>query len=241
MDPPNPEVIIRFGVFELDPRSGELRRHGLKVRLPPQSFQILRLLLTRPGEVVTRDELRQALWTSDTFVDFDLGLNSAIRKLREALDDSAEHPRFVETLPRRGYRFIAPVEPPAVEHAKEEADAAPQPITTAPAPVNRWPGFRSRTGWMAAGLLLAIVASGVIYLWGGFSALRAGSAAAPIRSLAVLPFENLTGDDTQGYFVDGVTEALTTHLAQVDGLDVLSRTSARRFKQPNKRTRGDRR
>ena len=100
---------LRFGVFELDTQSGELRRHGLKVRLPDQSFQILKTLLSRPGEVVTRDELRHVLWTSETFVDFEVGLNSAVRKLREALDDSAENPRFVETLPRRGYRFVAPV------------------------------------------------------------------------------------------------------------------------------------
>ena len=112
MEPHSPlSSVERFGVFELDLSSGELRRHGQKIRLPHQSFQILRLLLTRPGEVFTRDELRHALWASDTFVDFDLGLNSAIRKLREALDDSAENPRFIETLPRRGYRFIAPVGP----------------------------------------------------------------------------------------------------------------------------------
>jgi DNA-binding winged helix-turn-helix (wHTH) protein len=116
---PSPASSVhRFGVFELDADSGELRRHGLKIRLPEQSFQILKLLLSRPGEVVTRDELQQVLWTSDTFVDFEAGLNSAVRKLRDALDDSAENARFVETLPRRGYRFIAsvssPVEEPAV-------------------------------------------------------------------------------------------------------------------------------
>ena len=94
--------VLRFGIFELDTQSGELRRHGQKIRLPDQSFQILRLLLDRSGEVVTREELRKHLWTSETFVDFDVGLNSAIRKLREALDDSADNPRFVETLPRRG-------------------------------------------------------------------------------------------------------------------------------------------
>ena len=106
---PTPAHVVRFGVFELDTQSGELRRHGLKIRLPDQSFQILKVLLRRPGEVVTRDELRHVLWTSDTFVDFEVGLNSAVRKLREALDDSAENPRFVETLPRRGYRFVGSV------------------------------------------------------------------------------------------------------------------------------------
>ena len=110
MHSPTPDArVFRFGVFELDVRSGELRRHGLKIRLPDQSFQILRALLLRPGELVTRDELRQLLWTADTFVDFEVGLNSAVRKLREALDDSADNPRFVETVPRHGYRFVAPV------------------------------------------------------------------------------------------------------------------------------------
>ena len=113
---PSPASSVhRFGVFELDSDSGELRRHGLKIRLPEQSFQILKLLLSRPGEVVTRDELKQVLWTSDTFVDFEAGLNSAVRKLRDALDDSAENSRFVETLPRRGYRFIASVSSPVAE------------------------------------------------------------------------------------------------------------------------------
>ena len=107
MNSPTPDAhVFRFGVFELDVRSGELRRHGLKIRLPDQSFQILRALLLRPGELVTRDELRQLLWTADTFVDFEVGLNSAVRKLREALDDSADNPRFVETVPRHGYRFV---------------------------------------------------------------------------------------------------------------------------------------
>ena len=100
-----PAHVFRFGVFELDTTSGELRRHGLKIRLPDQCFQILKVLLSRPGEVVTRDELRHVLWAADTFVDFEVGLNSAVRKLREALDDSAENPRFVETLPRRGNRL----------------------------------------------------------------------------------------------------------------------------------------
>ena len=100
---------VHFGTFDLDLQSGELRKHGLKIRLPNQSFQILVRLLERPGEVVSREELRQALWSDDTFVDFEVGLSSAVRKLRDALGDSAENARFVETLPRRGYRFIAPV------------------------------------------------------------------------------------------------------------------------------------
>src|SRR6187401_1753798 len=110
MKPRTPDAhVFRFGGFELDARLGELRRHGLKIRLPEQSFQVLQALLMRPGELVTRDELRQLLWTTDTFVDVEVGLNSAVRKLREALNDSADSPRFVETVPRHGYRFVAPV------------------------------------------------------------------------------------------------------------------------------------
>src|SRR5215475_6957563 len=101
--------VIRFGIFEVDLRAGELRRNGSRVRLQEQPFQILVALLDRPGEVVTRDELQKRLWPADTFVDFDHSLNAAIRRLREALGDSAENPRFVETVARRGYRFIGPV------------------------------------------------------------------------------------------------------------------------------------
>src|SRR5262249_14611257 len=102
--------LIRFGVFEVDLRAGELRRNGVKIKLQEQPFQILAVLLERPGEIVTREELQQKLWSNDTFVDFDNSLNKAINKIREAVGDSADNPRFVETMARRGYRFIAPVE-----------------------------------------------------------------------------------------------------------------------------------
>src|SRR6266478_1285869 len=102
--------VLRFGVFEVDLRTGELRRQGLRLKLPSQSFQVLKLLLEHPGDLVSREELREKLWPADTFVDFDHGLNAAVNRLREALGDSADSPRFVETLPRRGYRFIVPVE-----------------------------------------------------------------------------------------------------------------------------------
>src|SRR5207244_6147673 len=108
--------VIRFGPFEADLHAGELRRHGLRIKLQEQPFQILAMLLERPGNVVTREELQKKLWPWDTFVDFDHGLGSAINKLREALGDSADNPRFIETLPRRGYRFIAPVEEGSREH-----------------------------------------------------------------------------------------------------------------------------
>ena len=100
--------LVRFGAFEADLRTCELRKHGLRIKLQDQPFQVLALLLQRPGEMVSREELRQNLWSEDTFVDFDVGLNNAIKRLREALCDPAEHPRYVETLPRRGYRFYRP-------------------------------------------------------------------------------------------------------------------------------------
>jgi TolB-like protein/DNA-binding winged helix-turn-helix (wHTH) protein/Flp pilus assembly protein TadD len=215
--------VFRFSVFELDIQSGELRRHGLKVRLPDQSFQILKTLIERPGEVVTRDELRRVLWTAETFVDFEVGLNSAVRKLREALDDSAENARFVETLPRRGYRFIASVTAVAPRMPSLAEPAAPELVTSAARfPISRW----------AAGALLAIalVASAAVYQRGQLVDRRARPADEPIRSLVVLPFVNLTGEAERDYFVDAVTDAVTGHLAQVDGLDVISRTSAQQYK-----------
>ena len=110
MEATAPTRRTRFGAFEVDLRSGEVYKHGIRLKLQDQPFQVLALLLERPGDVVTREELRQKLWPGDTFVDFDTGLNSAIKKLRDVLSDSAEEPRYIETLPRRGYRFIAQVD-----------------------------------------------------------------------------------------------------------------------------------
>src|SRR5262249_41590420 len=130
-----PSGVICFGVFEVDLRAGELRKSGLKVRLRGQAFQVLAMLLERPGEVVTREELQQRLWPEGTFVDFDHGLNTAINKIREVLGDSAENPRFVETLARRGYRFIAPVEEvgrtvPPNAHPEASVSAKPESSVT---------------------------------------------------------------------------------------------------------------
>jgi TolB-like protein/DNA-binding winged helix-turn-helix (wHTH) protein/Tfp pilus assembly protein PilF len=213
----------RFAGFEFDPAAGELHQDGVKVRLQAQPFQILRLLLERPGEVVTREEVRQALWPGDTFVDFDVGLNSAIKRLRDALGDSAENPRFVETLPRRGYRFIAALEtPPPAPAAAEEP---PRPLRPPASRLRSWPG--------AAALAALAVAAGLIATSRGPRA-RGPLASEPIRSLAVLPFENLTGDPEQDYFVDGMTDAVTTDLAQVRALRVISRTSVTQYKRASK-------
>ena len=142
---------FRFGTFELDARTGELHRRGLKVRLRGRPIEILVVLIERRGELVTRDELRGRLWSADTFVDFDHGLNSAMNKLREGLGDTAENPRFIETVPRRGYRFIAPVETiaaaprqapspapasaPGVAHSEGAPPSAAATLATPPAPV----------------------------------------------------------------------------------------------------------
>ena len=143
------QVIRRFGVFELDLKAGELRRHGHKIKLQEQPFQVLSQLLEKPGEVITREELRNRLWPADTFVDFDHSLNAAIRRLRDALGDSADNPTFVETVARRGYRFLAPVSLGAVNgNGIQAAVAAPVAL-----PVSR----RSRRWWILASLSVLIL------------------------------------------------------------------------------------
>jgi TolB-like protein/DNA-binding winged helix-turn-helix (wHTH) protein/Flp pilus assembly protein TadD len=216
--------VIRFGAFELDVQSGELRKQGLKTRLPHQSFQVLLLLLAHPGDVVTREQLRQELWPADTFVDFDMGVSSAVKKLRDALGDTADSPRFVETLPRRGYRFIAAVEPEPIPASPPVE--IPDPVSAPVRPRRRFP--RLMAGAMAAVVVAAGFAlSGMAHSWRRPSPPQ-------IRSLAVLPFQNLTGDHDQDYFVDGMTEALTTDLAQIAALKVISRTSAMQYKGAGK-------
>jgi len=234
METPPSRPTYRFGEFEFDPASGELHKDGAKVRLQEQPFQILTLLLKRPGEVVTREEVRQALWPGDTFVDFDVGLNSAIKRLRDALNDSADSPRFVETLPRRGYRFVAALEtspvppPPALE----------APPRTAPPPVEgearaRRAGVRLGS-WGAAAAVAVLVLMATLAATGRWPHPRGQLASVPIRSLAVLPFENLSGDAEQDYFADGMTDSLITSLAQVHALRVISRTSVMQYRRANK-------
>lgn len=154
--------IIRFGVFELDLRSAELRKQGMRIRLPGQSFRVLEALLQRPGELVSREELQQKLWAAASFGDFEHGLNAAVNRMREALGDSAENPRFVETVPRRGYRFIAAVEPWAANgHRAVAASSAHSPATISEPAAGESPGAKGRTGWLLASL-------GVVLLGGAF-------------------------------------------------------------------------
>jgi TolB-like protein/DNA-binding winged helix-turn-helix (wHTH) protein/Tfp pilus assembly protein PilF len=229
----------RFGPFEVDFRAGELHKNGRKIRLQDQPLQVLALLLEQPGEVVTREELQQKLWPMDTFVDFDHGLNNAINKLRDALNDSAEAPRFIETLPRRGYRFVAGVDKqesaalPAhfVNHSQssESLEAvALKTVDEVVVPVLRPYWFR-RFRLALAGLGLLVV------LFVGFRFFRhrrlsVTGVSAHIHSIAVLPLENLSGDPAQEYFADGITDELTTDLAQIGSLRIVSRTSAMIYK-----------
>jgi TolB-like protein/DNA-binding winged helix-turn-helix (wHTH) protein/Tfp pilus assembly protein PilF len=228
INPAKPGEFVRFGVFQVDSSSGELRKNGIKIRLPDQSFQILLMLTESPGKVVTREELRNKLWPADTFVDFDNGLNSAILRLRNALGDSAEHPRYIETLPRRGYRFLGSVEP---EESAVVVGAPPSEQAASRAT----PGIR-RSLWVvsaAAGLALAVSLAWTVATHRAHSGTAAASAA--IHSIAVLPLENLTGDPSQEYFADGMTDALITDLAQVQALRVTSRTSTMQYKGSKKR------
>lgn len=284
--------IVRFGPFEADLHTRELRKHGLKLKVQEQPFQVLAMLLARPGELVTREEIRSRLWPQDTFVDFDHALNAAVRRLRDALNENAESPRFVETLPRRGYRFIAPVvklsieesvqpetgilrnptvairgapetgaspsekvaEQTVVDH-REETDSAR--VNTAADPASRAepetsPMVVSRTlrpstpnplqlvSQDAEGarpprgvnMLLAAIAllTLIIAAFLAYQIESKRSTQPAIRSLAVLPLQNLSGDPTQQYLVDGMTEELIGRLSGIDHLRVISRTSVMRFK-----------
>jgi TolB-like protein len=203
---------LSFDVYEADLHSGELRKNGKRVRLQAQPFQLLVMLLDRPGQLVTREEICQKLWSTDTFVDFDRSLGTAVNKIREVLNDSASEPRFVETLPRRGYRFIGPVRLVA-ETLQESSPPSSQPqahrerLRTSSLGRVVWAGA-------AAVLLVSAVAAGFL--------LRPH----PVRSIAVLPLENLSTEPNQQFFADGVTDELTTNLAQIGSLRVSSHTSA---------------
>jgi len=207
--------IVRFGVFEVDLRGGELRQQGVRIKLQEKPFQVLARLLEHPGEVVTREELRERLWPGDTFVDFDHSLNIAIAKLREALGDSADAPHFVETLPRRGYRFIYPVEKPGA------------PTQT--------PRYWPRGLWIAA-LVLVALALGLVSsnVSGLRDRLLGRPAPGEITSIAVLPLANLSGDTEEDYFSDGMTDALITELGQISALRVISRQSVMQYKGTHK-------
>jgi TolB-like protein/DNA-binding winged helix-turn-helix (wHTH) protein/Flp pilus assembly protein TadD len=218
--------VLRFDNFELDVRAGELRKHGRRLRLQGQPLQVLAALLDRPGDVVTREELRSQIWTADTFVDFDHSLHNAIARLREVLGDSAETPRFIETLPRRGYRFIARVD--AVEAPVPSGSAkSAQPVEGAAQPRIT----RSHALLLTTALSLLAIS---IAVWFARTSSAPTSAAPRLDSIAVLPLANLSGDPSEEFFADGMTDQLITDLAQVGSLRVISRTSVLQYKGTKK-------
>jgi TolB-like protein/DNA-binding winged helix-turn-helix (wHTH) protein/Flp pilus assembly protein TadD len=228
---------VRFGIFEVDLRAGELRKHGLRVRLQEQPFKVLAMLLERSGEVVTREELQKKLWPADTFVDFDHGLNKVINKIREALSDSAENPRFVETVARRGYRFLAEVKvadstpvhnPDLATQQRPTGETGDRPgLLGEPA---RPKHLLSSLAWKTSGCVLLLLAAAVA-TW----QLHTRNRPSPvIRSLAVLPLESLSSDASQDYFADGMTDELISNLGQISALRVISRTSVMAYKHASK-------
>ncbi|MGD0271671.1 MAG: tetratricopeptide repeat protein [Candidatus Sulfotelmatobacter sp.] len=242
MEPLKPNSVVRFGTFEVSLQSGEVRKSGMKIRVQQQPLKLLEILLERPGEVINREELRSRVWPDESFGDFDQALNIAIGKLRGALGDSAENPRFIETLPKRGYRFIADV---SVVDA-EVRPKRPEPIDGGLHGPERKTGlgdeFQS-TGLAVAPehklrltprviIALALILSLLILAIWLFR--PSGSGPTRIRSLAVLPLENLSGDASQNYFADGMTDELITDLAQISALRVISRTSVMAYKGARK-------
>ena len=225
-----------FGVFEVDLRAGELRKRGLRVRLQQQPFQVLAMLLEHAGQIVGREELQKKLWPADTFVDFDHGLNKAINKIREALGDSSESPRFVETVARRGYRFLADVRVAdaasvrspdvAIEPYRAADDRDRQDLSGTLAKHSRL--LPPRAWKISTVVLLALLAS--LAAW-RYSRNRPSPV---IRSLAVLPLESLSSDASQDYFADGMTDELISDLGQISALRVISRTSVMAYKHTRK-------
>jgi TolB-like protein/DNA-binding winged helix-turn-helix (wHTH) protein len=207
--------IVRFGSFEADLCVGELRRNGIRLKLQSQPFRVLALLLQRPGQILTREELQRELWASGTFVDYEQGLATAVNKVRDALGDSSANPRFIETVPRQGYRFIA-----SVTTVLRESPGLPLPV--------RSPGGsrRIRIYVIAA---VAALASLVLVGW-----LLHKPYTRHIESLAVLPLDNLSGDPAQEYFADGMTDELIADLGKISQVRVISSSSATRYKGTKK-------
>ena len=267
---PTSNRLLRFGVFELRPATQELYKGAIRIKVRPQAFHVLEMLAENSGEVVSRDQLRQRLWPEQPYVDFEHGLNTAVKELRGVLNDSAAEPRFIETLPRIGYRLIVPatveegsgrhpalpdsgrvaVAAPAAERGSSQttgrsaSGAAPAVAATGetsaaamtsatPAIAVRKPNLKLR--WIAGAVAAAIIAASAYVAWHKSSSARQAAsapAAPPKQMLAVLPFENLTGDPTQDYFSDGLTEEMIGQLGQLDPqhLGVIGRNSVMRYK-----------
>jgi TolB-like protein/DNA-binding winged helix-turn-helix (wHTH) protein len=230
-----------FGPYAVDLRSGELRKHGIRLKMGGQPFEILVALLAHPGEMVTREELRTRLWADDTFVEFDHGLNSAVQRLRDCLSDTAEKPLWIETIPRRGYRFIGQVEWPdgagpspldgvaAASRGEVVLDQVGEVTVGEHLPVHE---LSRAKGFRIAAISIVVVAALLAWPLIRFGSHWKPAAGDPlaIRSIAVLPLENLSGSSAQEYLADGMTDELITQLARTKGPRVISRTSVMQYK-----------
>jgi TolB-like protein/DNA-binding winged helix-turn-helix (wHTH) protein/Tfp pilus assembly protein PilF len=250
MEPLRHTSVVRFGTYEVSLQSGEVRKAGVRIKVQQQPMKLLGMLLERPGEVVTREELRRRVWADESFGDFDQAVNIAIAKLRSALGDSAENPRYIETLPKRGYRFIAVVsvldadaqtkrpelgagnlpgtEPGANTgtEARTEFGHQLQSAGLTVAPKRRW--------WLTRRVLVALTLVLSLAIFAVWLFRSRGRAPTGIRSLAVLPLVNFSGDASQDYFADGMTDELIADLGQISALRVISRTSAMVYKGARK-------
>lgn len=238
-------AVIRFGPYETDVRTGELRKHGMRIKLQEQPFQILLMLLEKPGELVTREEILHRLWPGDTFVDFEHGVNTAIRRLREALNDEADNPRWVETLPRRGYRFIgqvdrahadSPQRPTVVGLTEMMSQAGgirgwPQAPPAELSPVEHpHPSPTPRERVRQALLSRRALVIAVLLVIAAFAAWRLWPKPQKIDSIAVLPFANESKDPDLDYLTEGIAETIIGNLAEIPSLRVTSRNSAFSYK-----------
>ena len=225
-------IIIRFEGYELDQSAGELRKAGFSLKLQPQPYKILAFLATHPGQLVTRHELREHVWPGDTFVDFDLAINQAIKQIRAVLMDDADQPRIIATLPKRGYRFIAKTEPATPEIETERLSSDLHESSPATAGAVGGPGRHRlrRRRWLALGAAALLIATLVAY--------RLATKSRPTTNIriVVLPFQNLTGDPNQEFLADGMTEEMISQLGAMDPnlLGVIARTSAVKYKNSGK-------
>ncbi|HTB91241.1 MAG TPA: winged helix-turn-helix domain-containing protein [Candidatus Sulfotelmatobacter sp.] len=235
----NPHPVYSFGPFRVDFESCEIQKHGIRLHVQSQPVRVLWFLVERPGQLVTRQELAEKLWPGNPAQEVDDSLNSTVKKLREALGDDAGKPLYIETIPRRGYRFIAPIQLEAPEKPSgQNLAAADEPSwLTEQTAVHATFILAEPLGWRryrksgAIGLLTVIVIVGFLSVT---AFLKRAGADAQIHSIAVLPFENLSGDSSQDYFAEGLTDAVTTDLAQIAAVKVISRSSANHYRKDYK-------
>src|ERR1051325_7692383 len=236
----NPHPLCTFGPFRVDFETCEIHKHGIRLHVQSQPVRILCFLVERQGQLVTRQELQERLWPGQSTEEVDDNLNSTVKKLREALGDDAGKPLYIETIPRRGYRFIAPIQievPEKVSREKLSSWDGPSGVTTeavVPPIVVRHEGL---VGWKRhrnSGAIALLTVIAIVGLLSVTAFLKRAGADAQIHSIAVLPFENLSADSGQDYFAEGLTDAVTTNLAQIGSLKVISRSSANHYRKDSK-------